>query len=181
MRHTLCSHVICLTSNWSMGVYILVLGRAVFQGRSLSSISNLILTRSWTFEATSIIPSINVIPDFVLSSVICANACVQIKTTCMVLTLGRSISAGACDGEMTISDPNVNHRQEHLCTAVCAAPGICEIETAPHSIEATFTGKNETFQYTKVRCLASSVRSGIDPLAVFSRFVRVFVYLPPLT
>ncbi|KAF8548836.1 hypothetical protein OG21DRAFT_1448641 [Imleria badia] len=39
--------------------------------------------------------------------------------------------------------------QEHLCTAVCAAPGICEIETAPHSIEATFTGRNETFQYTK--------------------------------
>ncbi|KAF9218569.1 hypothetical protein BS17DRAFT_720337 [Gyrodon lividus] len=41
--------------------------------------------------------------------------------------------------------------QEHLCTAVCSAPGICEIETAPQSIEATFTGKNETFQYTKVR------------------------------
>ncbi|KAG9310081.1 hypothetical protein JVU11DRAFT_9689 [Chiua virens] len=39
--------------------------------------------------------------------------------------------------------------QEHLCTALCAAPGICEIETAPHSIEATFTGRNETFQYTK--------------------------------
>ncbi|KIK74646.1 hypothetical protein PAXRUDRAFT_175036, partial [Paxillus rubicundulus Ve08.2h10] len=41
--------------------------------------------------------------------------------------------------------------QEHLCTAVCSSPGICEIETAPQSIEATFTGKNETFQYTKVR------------------------------
>ncbi|KAF8550994.1 hypothetical protein OG21DRAFT_1543721 [Imleria badia] len=39
--------------------------------------------------------------------------------------------------------------QEHLCTAICAAPGICEIETAPHSIETTFTGRNETFQYTK--------------------------------
>ncbi|KAI9455502.1 hypothetical protein HD554DRAFT_2207426 [Boletus coccyginus] len=40
--------------------------------------------------------------------------------------------------------------QEHLCTAVCAARGICEIDTAPHSIEATFSGKHETFQYTKV-------------------------------
>ncbi|KIJ64834.1 hypothetical protein HYDPIDRAFT_111462 [Hydnomerulius pinastri MD-312] len=40
--------------------------------------------------------------------------------------------------------------QEHLCAAVCSAPGICEIETAPQSIEATFTGRNETFQYTKV-------------------------------
>ncbi|KAF8122291.1 hypothetical protein EV363DRAFT_1404993 [Boletus edulis] len=39
--------------------------------------------------------------------------------------------------------------QEHLFTAICAAPGICEIETAPHSIEATFTGRHETFQYTK--------------------------------
>ncbi|KAF8548768.1 hypothetical protein OG21DRAFT_684156 [Imleria badia] len=39
--------------------------------------------------------------------------------------------------------------QEHLCASACTAPGICEIETAPHSIEATFTGRNETFQYTK--------------------------------
>ncbi|KAF8548563.1 hypothetical protein OG21DRAFT_1606884 [Imleria badia] len=39
--------------------------------------------------------------------------------------------------------------QEHLCTAVCAAPGICEIETAPQSVEATLTGRNTTFQYTK--------------------------------
>lgn len=41
-------------------------------------------------------------------------------------------------------------RQEHTCTALCAAPGICEIATAPQSIEATFTGKHETFEYTKV-------------------------------
>ena len=39
---------------------------------------------------------------------------------------------------------------------MCAAPGICDIETAPHSIEATFTGRNETFQYTKVRHLVSN-------------------------
>ncbi|KAG6331499.1 hypothetical protein ID866_7590 [Astraeus odoratus] len=39
--------------------------------------------------------------------------------------------------------------QEHLCTSVCSASGICEIETAPQSIEATFTGRHETFQYTK--------------------------------
>ncbi|KAG8219200.1 hypothetical protein J3R82DRAFT_13 [Butyriboletus roseoflavus] len=43
--------------------------------------------------------------------------------------------------------------QEHLCAALCIAPGICEIETSPHSIEATFTGRNETFHYTKV-CFA---------------------------
>ena len=41
------------------------------------------------FEITSITPSIYVIPDFVLFSVNCASACVQIKTTYMVLALVR--------------------------------------------------------------------------------------------
>ena len=54
------------------------------------------------------------------------------------------------------------YRQEHLCTDVCAAPGICEIETAPHSIEATFRGRNETFQYTKVCCPVANACSGTD-------------------
>ncbi|KAJ7117660.1 hypothetical protein C8R44DRAFT_791229 [Mycena epipterygia] len=39
--------------------------------------------------------------------------------------------------------------QTHNCLAVCQAAGTCEIETAPQSIEATFTGRHETFQYTK--------------------------------
>ncbi|EKM59289.1 uncharacterized protein PHACADRAFT_87023 [Phanerochaete carnosa HHB-10118-sp] len=41
--------------------------------------------------------------------------------------------------------------QEHNCTALCQSAGICRIETAPQSVEATFTGRHETFQYTKVR------------------------------
>ena len=41
-------------------------------------------------------------------------------------------------------------RQEHSCSALCSAPGICQIDTTPQSIEATFTGRHETFQYTKV-------------------------------
>lgn len=40
--------------------------------------------------------------------------------------------------------------QEHRCQAVCTATGICEIETQPQSIQATFTGRHESFQYTKV-------------------------------
>ncbi|KAF8548152.1 hypothetical protein OG21DRAFT_1489630 [Imleria badia] len=92
------------------------------------------------FQATLIIPSISAIPDFVPFSVSYANACVLIKITCMVLTRMRSISA------------------EHLCTAFCAAPGICEIETAPQSIEATFTGRNETFQYTKYSQVAKRLK-----------------------
>ncbi|KAJ6534677.1 hypothetical protein DFH09DRAFT_932195, partial [Mycena vulgaris] len=40
--------------------------------------------------------------------------------------------------------------QTHNCAAFCQADGTCEIETAPQSIEATFTGRHETFQYTKV-------------------------------
>ncbi|KAK0202722.1 hypothetical protein DFS33DRAFT_1436579 [Desarmillaria ectypa] len=39
--------------------------------------------------------------------------------------------------------------QEHPCPAVCAAHGSCEIDTAPQSIRATFTGRHETFEYTK--------------------------------
>ncbi|KIJ13989.1 hypothetical protein PAXINDRAFT_100354 [Paxillus involutus ATCC 200175] len=56
------------------------------------------------------------------------------------------------------------HIQEHLCAAVCSAPGICEIETAPQSIEATFTGKNETFQYTKYTQAAKRLKC-IKPIA----------------
>ncbi|KAG1805444.1 uncharacterized protein BJ212DRAFT_1391820 [Suillus subaureus] len=48
--------------------------------------------------------------------------------------------------------------EEHPCPMQCIADGICEIETAPQSIEATFTGKHETFQYTKVACLAKRLR-----------------------
>lgn len=39
--------------------------------------------------------------------------------------------------------------QEHSCMKLCASPGSCEIETAPQSIKATFTGQHETFEYTK--------------------------------
>ncbi|KAI0751604.1 hypothetical protein C8Q80DRAFT_1158354 [Daedaleopsis nitida] len=39
--------------------------------------------------------------------------------------------------------------QEHSCKALCSAKGICQIETAPLSVEATFSGKHESFQYTK--------------------------------
>ncbi|KAM5540363.1 hypothetical protein V8D89_005821 [Ganoderma adspersum] len=39
--------------------------------------------------------------------------------------------------------------QEHACSAICQA-GICQIDTAPQSVEATFTGRHESFQYTKV-------------------------------
>jgi hypothetical protein len=40
--------------------------------------------------------------------------------------------------------------QEHSCSALCSAPGICQIDTIPQSVEATSTGRHETFQYTKV-------------------------------
>ncbi|KAJ6514906.1 hypothetical protein C8R47DRAFT_1172974 [Mycena vitilis] len=48
--------------------------------------------------------------------------------------------------------PNARHLcgQEHKCSALCSAQGICQIDTTPQSIEATFTGRHETFTYTKV-------------------------------
>ncbi|KAI9511014.1 hypothetical protein F5148DRAFT_456358 [Russula earlei] len=39
--------------------------------------------------------------------------------------------------------------EAHTCSALCSEKGICHIETAPQSIQATFTGRHETFQYTK--------------------------------
>ncbi|KAH8977863.1 hypothetical protein EDB86DRAFT_2816692 [Lactarius hatsudake] len=39
--------------------------------------------------------------------------------------------------------------KQHPCGSVCTA-GICEIQTKPQAIEATFTGKHGSFQYTKV-------------------------------
>ncbi|TDL23180.1 hypothetical protein BD410DRAFT_721351 [Rickenella mellea] len=39
--------------------------------------------------------------------------------------------------------------REHSCPGICSAIGACEIETQPQSVEATFTGRHETFQYTK--------------------------------
>lgn len=50
---------------------------------------------------------------------------------------------------------NYENREAHRCQALCGA-GICEIDTQPQSIEATFTGRHETFQYTKVRGLLST-------------------------
>ncbi|KAH9054525.1 hypothetical protein EDB87DRAFT_1580466 [Lactarius vividus] len=40
-------------------------------------------------------------------------------------------------------------REAHSCLERCAVPGICQIDTSPQSIEATFTGRHETFQYTR--------------------------------
>ncbi|KAH7908406.1 hypothetical protein BJ138DRAFT_1012879 [Hygrophoropsis aurantiaca] len=46
--------------------------------------------------------------------------------------------------------------QGHICTALCSAPGICEIDTVP--LEATFTGRRETFQYTKYSQVAERLK-----------------------
>ncbi|KAI9462741.1 hypothetical protein F5148DRAFT_1212347 [Russula earlei] len=57
-------------------------------------------------------------------------------------------------------DPDVHHLcgEGHSCSALCAAPGICQIDTAPLSIEATFTGRHETFQYTKYTQVAKRLQ-----------------------
>jgi hypothetical protein len=39
--------------------------------------------------------------------------------------------------------------QEHACNALCTSPGLCYIETTPQSVQATFTGTHESFQFTK--------------------------------
>ena len=55
-------------------------------------------------------------------------------------------------------------RQEHKCQSTCAASGICDIDTVPRSIEATFNGRHDKFQYTMVSTgvfLSVSVRLSI--------------------
>ena len=53
---------------------------------------------------------------------------------------------------------NRTSSEEHVCSALCSADGICQIDTTPQSIEATLTGRHKAFQYTKVRgCLSKRV------------------------
>jgi hypothetical protein len=113
--------------------------------------------------------------DSVLSPASFAKDCVQIRTISMACKTTLFIFAG-----MLMDRPshifwylNIN-REEHSCSILCTADGICEIETAPQSIEATFTGRHETFQYTKVACLFVDIvfRANRLPLSiVLARFV----------
>ncbi|KAI9443965.1 hypothetical protein H4582DRAFT_1049491 [Lactarius indigo] len=56
--------------------------------------------------------------------------------------------------------PGAHHLcgETHSCAEPCAAPGICQIDTSPQSIEATFTGRHETFQYTKYTQVAKRMQ-----------------------
>jgi hypothetical protein len=56
-----------------------------------------------------------------------------------------------CRALKEVSRPTNSITSEaHSCPAFCSAPGTCQIDTAPMSVEATFTGRHDTFQYTKV-------------------------------
>ncbi|KAF8549818.1 hypothetical protein OG21DRAFT_542691 [Imleria badia] len=46
----------------------------------------------------------------------------------------------------------------HSCSQWCSAPGVCQIETAPESIEETFKGMHECFQYTKYQQVAKRLK-----------------------
>ncbi|KAH9047121.1 hypothetical protein EDB84DRAFT_1462824 [Lactarius hengduanensis] len=48
--------------------------------------------------------------------------------------------------------------EAHSCSALCSASGICQIDTSPMSVEATFTGRHETFQYTKYTQVAKRLQ-----------------------
>lgn len=58
-----------------------------------------------------------------------------------------------------IRKPYDDYRLKHSCSGLCKALGTCEIETTPQSIESTFTGRHESFQYTKVRFVQLCVSS----------------------
>lgn len=48
--------------------------------------------------------------------------------------------------------------ESHSCTQRCTAPGVCEIDMAPESIEETFRGRHECFQYTKYSQVAKRLK-----------------------
>ncbi|KAH9046371.1 hypothetical protein EDB83DRAFT_2295029 [Lactarius deliciosus] len=57
-------------------------------------------------------------------------------------------------------DPRAHHLcgEAHSCSALCSAPGTCQIDTSPQSVEATFTGRHETYQYTKYTQVAKRLQ-----------------------
>ena len=94
--------------------------------------------------------AINVMKDNVPLLVNYADGYALRKITSMGLKMTLYISAGKPWSPLPSLSSDHRHSQPHSCNASCKENGICEIETAPHSIEATFTGTHETFQYTKV-------------------------------
>ena len=68
-----------------------------------------------------------------------------------------------CRTSKEVSRPtNCITSEAHPCPEDCSGPGTCQIDTAPMSVEATFTGRHETFQYTKV----SETRLFTEPLLI---------------
>jgi hypothetical protein len=63
-------------------------------------------------------------------------------------------------------------REEHSCGALCSADGICQVDTTPLAIEATFSGRHETFQYTKVSaCLSKRLHRYLQGPLVYPECV----------
>ena len=93
--------------------------------------------------------------DFVPSHANYASGCV-VGITYMAWLLTKATYAGVFAISLFLGSHSFESpRQEHSCSALCSAPGICQIDTTPQSIEATFTGRHETFQYTKVTLTSS--------------------------
>ncbi|KAJ7491893.1 hypothetical protein FB451DRAFT_510870 [Mycena latifolia] len=95
--------------------------------------------RTYTCTQTCAIPSHEVHDHHLCSTQSCPITCELCKRLC------------ANTDHLHGLQPDARHLcgQEHKCSALCTAQGICQIDTAPQSIEATFTGRHETFQYTK--------------------------------
>ncbi|KAG8921722.1 hypothetical protein FRC02_012397, partial [Tulasnella sp. 418] len=88
---------------------------------------------------------------------VCADklACpVKCQLCSRLCTMGDHLH-GVLDGEIHLC------RQEHTCPYECEAQGICEINTEPRSVETTFTGTHETFQFTKYTQIANRLRCAV--------------------
>ena len=117
----------------------------------LSSFFGSIALTNWRHIVIKCMTLIPVIQGSVHRRVSFASGCVM-NRTCTGLLQERITCVGRCF-PLFKSFLNLNivtNRETHPCSALCSDQGICQIDTAPQSIQATFTGRHETFQYTKV-------------------------------
>ena len=141
-----------------------------------------IFTHSCMFEVTSIIPCIAAIPDSVLFSVNCASAYVQIKTTCMVLALARSIFAGGCDLEAVTSVPDRRTTDKNIYVLPLVLLRVYA-RSKQHRILSRQRLRVETKRFSTRRYMVWSRMSllALTLPAVFSRFVGALACSPTLT
>ena len=162
------SHAICWARNYGVGSLIPVLGYVAYQCESSHS-SQTVLTELFRDEGHT---------AHVCEDKLCPISCQLCSRLCIGDHL-HGLSANEnhlCGYARFFISPTTlftwTSSEEHSCSALCSADGICQIDTTPMSIEATFIGRHENFQYTKVSaCLSMRLLRFLQGILVYSECV----------